>query len=58
MTMVHPIAESDAAIPEKLLITTIIVSVMDAWCGLMLMMADRPQACDFTDKKNMIFTLN
>jgi len=45
MTMVHPIAESDAAIPEKLLITTIIVSVMDAWCGLMLMilmMADRP----------------
>ena len=41
MTMVHPIAESDAAIPEKLLIKTIIVSVMDAWCGLMLMMADR-----------------
>ena len=50
MTMVHPIAESDAAIPEKLLITTIIVSVMDAWCGLMLMMAIGQQACDFTDK--------
>ena len=41
MTMVHPIAESDAAIPEKLLIITMFVSVMGARCGLMLMMADR-----------------